>query len=84
MEIFWEVSNEEKRYNQGEVSLMDKKLVVKMIKNCFKQYYETDSLPISEQDLDLLVNRILQTKGEEPTANLYEVVNDVIYEYLTN
>ncbi|WP_160721508.1 YqzH family protein [Bacillus sp. USDA818B3_A] len=63
---------------------MDKKLVVKMIKNCFKQYYETDSLPISEQDLDLLVNRILQTKGEEPAANLYEVVNDVIYEYLTN
>ncbi len=55
-----------------------------MIKNCFKQYYETDSLPISEQDLDLLVNRILQTKGEEPAANLYEVVNDVIYEYLTN
>ena len=63
---------------------MDKKLLLKMIKNCFKQYYETDSLPISEQDLDLLVKRIFQSKREEPAENLYEVVNDVIYEYLTN
>ncbi|PLS01662.1 YqzH family protein [Neobacillus cucumis] len=63
---------------------MDKKLVVKMIKNCFKQYYETDSIPIGEQDLNLLTNRILQWKEDEPTADLYEVVNDVVYEFLTN
>ncbi|MDN3016613.1 YqzH family protein [Paenibacillus sp. BSR1-1] len=62
---------------------MEKKLVVKMIKNCFKQYYEADSLPVDEKDLEALVNRILQTKDEEPTADLYEVVNDTVYEFLT-
>jgi hypothetical protein len=63
---------------------MEKKLVVKMIKNCFKQYYETDTVPISEPELERLMNRILQWKDEEPAADLYEIVNDVIYEYLTN
>jgi hypothetical protein len=63
---------------------MEKKLVVKMINNCFKQYYETDSIPISEQELEQLINRILQWKEDEPAADLYEIVNDVIYEYLTN
>ncbi|MBT2656486.1 hypothetical protein J7E81_14795 [Bacillus sp. ISL-18] len=63
---------------------MDKKLVVKMIKNCFRQYYETDSLPVSEQDLTKLTNRILEWKKGEPTVDLYEVVNDVVYEFLTN
>ncbi|MEH7414800.1 YqzH family protein [Neobacillus drentensis] len=63
---------------------MEKKLVVKMIKNCFKQYYETDSSPISEQDLEWLTNRILELKKGEPAADLYEVVNDVVYEFLTD
>ncbi|MBM7651529.1 YqzH family protein [Neobacillus cucumis] len=63
---------------------MEKKLVVKMINNCFKQYYETDAIPISEQELVHLINRILKWKEDEPAADLYEIVNDVIYEYLTN
>jgi hypothetical protein len=63
---------------------MEKKLVIKMIKNCFKQYYETDSIPVSEQDLEQLTDRILEWKKGEPGADLYEVVNDVVYEFLTN
>ncbi|MCH6268403.1 YqzH family protein [Neobacillus citreus] len=62
---------------------MDKKLIVKMIKNCFKQYYEADSSPIGDKELEELVTRILQTKNEDPTADLYEVVNDIVYDYLT-
>jgi hypothetical protein len=54
-----------------------------MIKNCFKQYYEPDSMPIGEKELEELINRILQTNAEEPTADLYEVVNDTVYEFLT-
>jgi hypothetical protein len=69
---------------KGEVSSMEKKLVVKMLKNCFKQYYETDSIPISAQDLEWLTNRILEWKKGEPAADLYEVINDVVYEFLTN
>jgi hypothetical protein len=62
---------------------VDKKLISKMIKNCFKQYYEPDSMPIGEKELEELINRILQTNAEEPTADLYEVVNDTVYEFLT-
>jgi len=63
---------------------MEKKLVIKMVKNCFKQYYEADSTPISEKDLEELVNRVFQIKEEEPTADLIDVVNDVVYEFLTD
>ncbi|WP_335556890.1 YqzH family protein [Neobacillus vireti] len=63
---------------------MEKKLVVKMIKNCFKQYYETDSNPINEQDLEVLTKQILDLKEGEPQTELYEIVNDVVYEFLTN
>ena len=62
---------------------MDKKLVAKMIKNCFKQYYEADSMPIGEKDLEMLTKRIIQLKEDEPTADLYEVINDTVYEFLT-
>lgn len=61
---------------------MDKKFVVKMIKNCFKQYYEADATPIGDKDLEELVERILQMKKEDPAADLYEVVNDTVYEFL--
>ncbi|MFK9093178.1 YqzH family protein [Bacillus salipaludis] len=63
---------------------MEKKLVVKMIKNCFKQYYEGDSVPIGDSDLEVLTERIFQLKEEDPTADLYEVVNDVVYEFLAD
>jgi hypothetical protein len=63
--------------------LMDKKLVAKMIKNCFKQYYKAESTPISDKDLEELTKRILQLKAEEPTADLHEVINDTVYEFLT-
>ncbi|MFD0827688.1 YqzH family protein [Neobacillus sp. M.A.Huq-85] len=63
---------------------MDKKLVIKMIKNCFKQYYtEVDSLPMNERELEELYYRVLEMKTAEPEADLYEVINDTVYEFLT-
>lgn len=63
---------------------MEKKLIIKMIKNCFKQYYsEVDSLPMSSNDLEALADRIIQIKVEQPTLDLYEAVNDTVYEFLT-
>jgi hypothetical protein len=63
---------------------MEKKLIIKMIKNCFKQYYsEVDSLPMSSNDLEALADRIIQIKIEQPTVDLYEAVNDTVYEFLT-
>jgi hypothetical protein len=63
---------------------MEKKLIIKMIRNCFEQYYsEADSLPMSSNDLEALADRIIQIKVEEPTVDLYEAVNDTVYEFLT-
>ncbi|MBI0576239.1 hypothetical protein IEC97_02600 [Neobacillus cucumis] len=63
---------------------MDKKLVIKMIKNCFKQYYtEVDSLPMNERELEELYYRVLEMKTAEPEVDLYEVINDTVYEFLT-
>lgn len=63
---------------------MEKKLIIKMIENCFKQYYsEIDSLPMSSNDLEALADRIIQIKVEQPTVDLYEAVNDTVYEFLT-
>jgi len=63
---------------------MEKKLVNKMIINCFKQYYEADSTPLGDKDLEDLTNRIFRIKEEEPTADLFELVKDAVYEFLTN
>jgi hypothetical protein len=63
---------------------MEKKLIIKMIKNCFKQYYsEVDSLPMCSNDLEALAERIIQIKVEQPTVDLHEAVNDTVYEFLT-
>ncbi|MDR6998639.1 YqzH family protein [Neobacillus niacini] len=63
---------------------MDKKLIIKMIRNCFKQYNaEADSLPMNEKELEELYHQVLRTKTLEPEADLYEVVNDTVYEFLT-
>ncbi|MGJ7911998.1 YqzH family protein [Neobacillus sp. LXY-1] len=62
---------------------MEKKLVEKMIKNCLKQYYEMESMPLGAKDLEKLTDQILQTIQEEPATDLFGVINDVVYEYLT-
>jgi hypothetical protein len=64
-------------------TVVEKKLISKMIKNCFKQYYEADSMPMGDMELEELTKRILQIKEEDPAANLYEIVNDLVYEFLT-
>ncbi|GHI01425.1 YqzH family protein [Neobacillus kokaensis] len=61
---------------------MEKKFVMKMIKNCFKQYYEEDSTPITEKDLEELTNKVLQAAKADPDEDLYEAVNDAVYEFL--
>lgn len=63
---------------------MEKKLINKMIINCFKQYYEADSIPISMQDLEILAAQIAAVKEEDPEVDLYEIVNDIVYAFLTD
>jgi ATP-dependent RNA circularization protein (DNA/RNA ligase family) len=58
---------------------MEKKLIYKMIRQCFQQYEHE----ASEADYEKLYERILEELGEEEQIPLYELINDVVYEYLT-
>lgn len=61
---------------------MEITLLKKMIRNCLAQYgYEAD--PLSEKDYEHLSDRILAIKSQEPTEDLYAIIHDVVYEYIT-
>lgn len=58
---------------------MEKKLIYKMIRQCFQQYEHE----ASEEDYEKLYKRVVE-EVEEAEVALYELINDVVYEYLTN
>jgi hypothetical protein len=62
---------------------MSKQLIEKMIRNCFYQYQHTlESVPLSQTDYDQLSDKVLQLYTED--SDLHDIVQDVVYEYLTN
>ncbi|MFE8702575.1 YqzH family protein [Cytobacillus sp. FJAT-54145] len=62
---------------------MEKKLVYKMVQNCFKQYkHEHDGIPLSEKDYEDLYERIVLVKENEKDTPLNDIINDVVYEFL--
>ncbi|PLR99834.1 YqzH family protein [Bacillus sp. T33-2] len=68
-----------------EVHDVDEKLIRKMIEKCFRQYrHESDELPLNEQDYKILCRKIAEMKANEPGADLHDIINDAVYEYLTN
>jgi hypothetical protein len=63
---------------------MNEKFVRKMIRNCFYQYNHTeDTVPLSETDYELLLRKVLVLQKEANNTDLHEIVEDVVYEYLT-
>ncbi|WP_053367039.1 YqzH family protein [Bacillus sp. FJAT-27245] len=62
---------------------MDEKLVKKMIKNCLKQYYGSESQPLGERDVNDICERVYRLKEAEAEADMRDIVNDVVYEFLT-
>ncbi|PLR76403.1 hypothetical protein CU633_15670 [Bacillus sp. V3-13] len=59
---------------------MDKKFIFKLLQNCLRQYQH--ELPLSEEDYDHLYGKIIEQQ-KETDADLHDIVNDVVYEYLT-
>jgi hypothetical protein len=56
----------------------------KMIRNCFVQYqHDFESVPLSEQDYKELIEEVELVMKEDPEADVFEVVNDAVYEYLS-
>lgn len=63
---------------------MEKKFILKMIQQSFKQYHrDLEKNPLREDDCEQLYQQIMHLKIET-NADLHEIVNDVIYEFLTN
>ncbi|QOR65370.1 hypothetical protein IM538_16285 [Cytobacillus suaedae] len=63
---------------------MDKKLIHKMIRNCFYQYnHDLDSIPLSSREYDDLYDKISKAIEEDKNADLHDLINDVVYEYLS-
>ncbi|CAM3797238.1 YqzH family protein [Mesobacillus zeae] len=64
---------------------MDRSYIEKMVRKCFLQYsYERDSMPLSGEDLEKIFGKIEKTRGEDPGADLIDIINDAVYEYLSN
>jgi hypothetical protein len=65
------------------VNNVDKTLIEKMIRNCLYQYQHTlDSVPLSKKDYEELYERIVETYNREK-IDINEIIQDVVYEYLT-
>lgn len=88
MEIFLAMEVDGKNYAimmKLEVTAVEKLFIEKMIENCFKQYgSDMELLPIDAQEMELLYYQVLWGKEAEPEADLYEIVNDAVYEFLTS
>lgn len=55
-----------------------------MIRNCFYQYnHDLDSVPLSEREYDDLYDKVSKAIEEDKNADLHDLINDVVYEYLS-
>ncbi|MFB5165621.1 hypothetical protein ETC01_12045 [Geobacillus sp. NFOSA3] len=63
---------------------MDEKWIKKLIRNCFLQYgHDTESLFLHDFEWKQLCEKILLEKTNHEDMDMYEIVHDVIYEYIT-
>jgi len=64
---------------------VENKLLRKMIRNCFIQYqHDLESVPLSEEDYIRMTAEITEILQKEDASDVFEVVNDVVYEYLSH
>ncbi|MEI4800427.1 YqzH family protein [Bacillus sp. NPDC077411] len=59
---------------------MNEKLIKKMVTKSFQQYQCT---PTSQEDYETLIVRIQNIISNNTEIDLYEAVEDAVYEYIT-
>jgi len=63
---------------------MERKLVKKMIRNCFMQYqHDLESVPLNEEEYKKMAEEVSRALAEDSNLEVFDVVNDVVYEYLS-
>ncbi len=62
---------------------MNRKLILKMVQNCLKQYNEDgDSITLNSRTFEEIYNKIVAAKQVDD--DLHDIVNDVVYGYITD
>ena len=61
---------------------MDRTFIFKMIQSCLKQYNE--SISINSVEFAEMYDKINVIKKEEVESELHDIVDDVVYGYITN
>ncbi|MBB5326288.1 hypothetical protein HNQ34_003422 [Anoxybacillus tepidamans] len=63
---------------------MNEKWLKKFVRNCLRQYgRDTEAFPLTDSEWADLYQNILLEKQTNPDMDIYEVVHDVVYEYVT-
>ncbi|MBU8879241.1 hypothetical protein BGM26_09625 [Bacillus sp. FJAT-29790] len=63
---------------------MDRKLIFKMVENCLKQYNQNGLFSADSKEYDEIYHKILALKSKEKESTLHDIVNDVVYGFLTD
>ncbi|WP_078553077.1 YqzH family protein [Alkalihalobacterium alkalicellulosilyticum] len=63
--------------------MIDKSFLLKKIKKITESYIHDEFISISNEELHTLVNLIYKQYEHQPTAQLHEIIHDVVYEWLT-
>ncbi|MBA2873345.1 hypothetical protein HNR31_000097 [Anoxybacillus caldiproteolyticus] len=63
---------------------MDEKWLKKLIRNCFLHYgHDIETFPLTNSEWYEFCQTIMLEKQKQPNLDLYEIVHDVVYDYLT-
>ncbi|WP_312092338.1 YqzH family protein [Niallia sp.] len=62
---------------------MNKLLLQKMIQKALKQY-QVESNILTAKDIEELATKIIELKKLHPSQELYDLVQDVVYGYVTD
>lgn len=64
---------------------MDNKLIFKMVQNCLKQYNEDgNSISLHSKEFENIYHKIISIKDSEKENDLHDIINDVVYGYITD
>jgi len=66
------------------VNRLDEKWLKKLVQNCLRQYgRDTEAFPLTDSEWADLYQNIVLENETHPEMNVYEIVHDVVYEYMT-
>lgn len=63
---------------------MDKRFIFKMVENCLKQYNQEADFSVESKEFSEIFHKITQFRQEHKKADLHDIVNDVVYGYITD